>query len=145
MHPYPHLYLVSATAAQSGAVTVASPELPDLQTAPPAAFDGPGDVWSPETLLCGAVADCIVLTFRGVARAARFEWLKIECGVEGTLDRVEGVAQFTKYLVRATLTIAGTADEAKARALLERAEHACLISNSLRGERRLEVTVLREG
>lgn len=144
MHPYPHVYRVSATAVPSGNVTVASPRLPPLQTAPPVEFDGPGDAWSPETLLCGAIADCFILTFKAIARAAKFEWSKLECHVEGTLERVDGVAQFTKYAVHATLTLAEKGDEAKAKSLLERAEHSCLISNSVRGERTLHISVLPE-
>lgn len=144
MHPYPHVYRVNATATQTGTVTVESSNLPQLQTAPPAEFDGPGDAWSPETLLCGAIADCFILTFRAVARAAKFEWSKLECHVDGTLERVEGVAQFTKYAVHATLTLAGKGDEAKAKSLLERSERGCLISNSVRGERTLHMDVLSE-
>lgn len=142
MHPYPHVYRVSAKAGPSGNVAVESTGLPPLQTSPPVEFDGPGDAWSPETLLCGAIADCFILTFKAIARASKFEWSKLECHVEGTLERVEGVAQFTKYAVHATLTPAGKADEAKAKSLLERAEHSCLISNSLRGERTLHISVL---
>jgi organic hydroperoxide reductase OsmC/OhrA len=142
MHPYPHLYTVSATGAASGAVTVASPALPDIETAPPPEFDGPGGVWSPETLLCAAVADCYILTFRAVARAGRFEWLALECRVEGTLERVDNQAQFTRFATFAKLTVPAGADVARARALLERAESACLISNSLRGTRTLGVEVL---
>lgn len=142
MHPYPHVYRVSATAVPGGNVTVALPNLPPLQTAPPVEFDGPGDAWSPETLLCGAIADCFILTFRAIARAAKFEWSKLDCHVDGTLERVDGVAQFTKYAVHATLTLAGKADEA--RSLLERSEHSCLISNSVRGERTLHISVLPE-
>ncbi|WP_129782307.1 OsmC family protein [Peristeroidobacter soli] len=144
MHPYPHVYRVSAKAVLSGNVTVESPGLPPLQTAPPVEFDGPGDAWSPETLLCGAIADCFILTFRAVARAAKFEWSKLECHVDGTLERVEGVAQFTKYAVHVTLTLAGNGDEAKAKSLLERSERGCLISNSVRGERTLYMEVLSE-
>jgi organic hydroperoxide reductase OsmC/OhrA len=142
MHPYPHLYTVSATGAASGAVTVASAALPDIETAPPPEFDGPGGVWSPETLLCAAVADCYILTFRAVARAGRFEWLALECRVEGTLERVDNQAQFTRFATFAKLTVPAGADVARARALLERAESACLISNSLRGTRTLGVEVL---
>ena len=125
-----------------GAVTVASPQLPDIETAPPPQFDGPGGVWSPESLLCAAVADCFVLTFRSISRAARLDWQRIECRVEGTLERVEGVAQFTRYATFATLTVTVGSDIAKARALLERAEHSCLVSNSLRGVRTLEAEIV---
>jgi len=57
MHPYPHLYTVQASASPEGDVPLACAGLPTLTTAPPAEFDGPGDRWSPETLLVGAVAD----------------------------------------------------------------------------------------
>ena len=142
MHPYPHVYRVSAAGAPAGNVTVASAQLPDIETAPPPEFDGPGGIWSPESLLCAAVADCFILTFRGVSRAARFEWLKLECRVEGTLERSEGVSQFTRYATFATLTVPAASDPAKARALMERAEHSCLVSNSLRGARTLEAEVV---
>jgi organic hydroperoxide reductase OsmC/OhrA len=142
LHPYPHLYRVSAAGTAAGIVTVSSPRLPDLETAPPPEFDGPGGVWSPENLLCAAVADCFILTFRGVSRAARVEWVKLECRVEGTLERAEGGSQFTRFVTFATLTVAEGTDHVKARALLERAEHSCLVSNSLRGTRTLEAEIV---
>jgi organic hydroperoxide reductase OsmC/OhrA len=123
-------------------VPVSSTGLPSLATAPPAEFDGPGDRWSPETLLVAALADCFLLSFRGVARANKFDWHALGCSVEGKLDRVEGKTHFTHYVVRATLRVPAGTDEAKARQLLERAEHVCLISNSLVGQRSLEPTVI---
>ncbi len=142
MHPYPHEYTASATGTGTGSVIVGSPQLPSLETAPPPEFDGPAGFWSPETLLCAAVADCFILTFRAVARAARFEWSSLECRVAGTLERVDRSAQFTRYTTFARLTVPKGADVAKARELLERAEHGCLISNSLKGQRGLESEVI---
>ncbi len=141
MHPYPHTYIVSARGAGTGSITVSSPQLPSLETAPPPEFDGPGGVWSPETLLCASIADCFILTFRAVARAARFEWLQLECRVEGVLERVERSSQFTRYTTFADLVVPPGADADKARDLLQRAEHGCLVANSLRGTRELEVRV----
>jgi organic hydroperoxide reductase OsmC/OhrA len=142
MHPYPHLYTVQAAASPEGDVPVTSVGLPALATAPPAEFDGPGDRWSPETLLVAAVADCYVLSFRGVARANKFAWQSLECTVDGTLNRIEGRTRFTHVVVRATLRVPAGTDEAKAVQLMERAEHVCLISNSLVAERRVAATVL---
>lgn len=142
MHPYPHLYRAAATGNPAGAVTVTSPQLPDIETAPPPEFDGPGGVWSPESLLCAAVADCFILTFLGVSRAAKFEWLALECRVEGTLERVAGKSQFTKFATFATLRVVPGSDAAKGRSLLEKAEHGCLIANSLLGARTLEAEVV---
>jgi organic hydroperoxide reductase OsmC/OhrA len=142
MTPYPHHYTVTTLAGGTGDVPLSAVGLPPLSTAPPAEFGGPGDAWSPETLFVGAVADCFVLTFRAVARAAGYSWQQLECKVEGTLDRSEGVTRFTHYRTDATLTVAPGDDHAKAEALLERAERACLIANSLNGTRELRATVV---
>ena len=142
MKAYPHIYRVSALGSAAGTVPVSSAGLPDITTAPPPEFDGPGGVWSPETLLVASIANCFILTFRGVARAAHFDWEKLEAHVDGALDRVSGVTQFISYTTRATLTVKPATDHAKARELLERAEKVCLVANSLRGERLIEATVV---
>jgi uncharacterized OsmC-like protein len=104
-------------------------------------FGGPGDKWSPETLLVAAVADCFVLSFRAIARASNLAWLSLECVVEGTLDRIDKTAQFTEMLVRASLLVPPEIDQDRARRLLERAEHSCLITQSLKAQSRLEAEI----
>jgi organic hydroperoxide reductase OsmC/OhrA len=143
MHPYPHLYVASASGQPAGSVAVTSPPLPEIATAPPAEFDGPGDVWSPETLLCASLADCFILTFRALATASKFQWDGLTCRVEAVLDRAEGVTQFTHFTTYATLEVPSGSDDAKARSLLDRAEHRCLVANSLRGTRTLVAEVVR--
>jgi organic hydroperoxide reductase OsmC/OhrA len=141
MHPYPHTYEASASGQPTGTVAVGSPRLETLSTAPPAEFGGPGDRWSPETLLVASVANCFVLTLRALARAASFPWLRLDCRVEGVLERVEGVTRFSRFVTRATFFVPSGTEEMVARRLLERAEHGCLISNSLRAERQLEASI----
>lgn len=142
MHPYPHLYTVLATAEPTGDVPLTAAGLPAIATAPPAEFDGPGDRWSPETLLCGAVADCFLLSFRAVARASKLDWNSLDCSVDGKLERVDGRTFFTEIVVRATLRVPAGTDQDRATKLLEKAEHVCLVSNSLVAQRRLDPTVL---
>ncbi len=142
MHPYPHQYTVQAQAEASGDVQLTSAGLPALATAPPAEFDGPGDRWSPETLLCAAVVDCFVLSFRAVARASKLEWNGLDARVEGKLDRVEGRTCFTELKVQATLRIPAGTDPERAKKLMEKAEQVCLISNSLTAQRHLDATVV---
>lgn len=141
MHEFPHHYVASAHGALNDDITLKSPQLPPLRTAAPAEFGGPGDRWSPETLLVGAVANCFILTFRAVARAAKLPWISLACDVEGTLDRVERVTQFTGFTVRAALQVPHGTDEEQARRLLEKAEHACLVTNSLKAATHLEVVI----
>lgn len=141
MQDLPHHYAVSADAKVVGNVVLSSNGVPDLKSAPPAEFGGPGDQWSPESLLVAAVADCFILSFRAIARASRLEWDSLTCEVEGILDRVDRVSQFVAFNVKATVDIPPDTDEGKALRLLEKAEHACLITNSLKADSHLEASV----
>lgn len=142
MQDLPHHYHVNASAEAEGNITLKAEDLPQLVTAPPAEFGGPGDQWSPETLLVGAVADCFILTFRAIARASKLEWANLECSAEGVLDRVERVTRFTAFTVRATLTVPAGSDPDKARRLLEKAEGSCLVTRSMLAESHLEAEVI---
>ena len=141
MQTFPHRYDVSAAARPDGDVELRSARLPALSTASPAEFDGPGDRWSPETLLVGAIADCFVLTFRAVARASGLTWTSLQCDARGTLDRVERTPQFTAVAIRAHLVIPDGVSEELARRALEKSERTCLITNSLRASIQLEPVV----
>ena len=145
MQEFPHHYRASAQTRSEGEVRLESPRLVAISSAAPTEFGGPGDRWSPETLLCAAHADCFVLGFRAVAQASKFAWSSLRCEVEGTLDRVERVTQFTAFKVRATLTVPAGSDVERARGLLEKAEKVCLIANSLKAPAALETQVEIEG
>lgn len=142
MQEFPHHYLVSASAETEGTVALKSDNMPQIVSAPPAEFGGPGDQWSPEHLLVASVADCFILTFRAIARASKLEWISLEAKAEGVLDRVERVTQFTEFTVRATLTVPAGTDEAKAQRLLEKAEGACLVTASLKAPCHLDADII---
>jgi uncharacterized OsmC-like protein len=96
-------------------------------------------------LLVAAVVDCFVLTFRGIAHASKLEWSSLRCRAEGTLDRVERVTRFVGMRIEADLTLPTDGNADVARRLLEKAEKACLISNSLDLSVDLEATVTAGG
>ena len=56
MQELPHRYRVKGTGRITCDIELTAARLPVLQSASPAEFGGPGDRWSPETLLVGAVA-----------------------------------------------------------------------------------------
>ncbi|MEM1022946.1 MAG: OsmC family protein [Myxococcota bacterium] len=141
MAQFPHVYQSSARIDPEGLVAITGPGLPKLDSAPPAEFGGPGDQWSPETLLTAAVADCFVLTFRAIARASKLSWNRLEVDVEGTLDKVDGETRFTSILVKARLQAPDGTDEGKAVRIMEKSEKMCLITNSLMAEVHLEPSV----
>ena len=141
MQPFPHHYAVAAAADVASDVTVESGGLPTLVSAPPTEFGGPGNRWSPETLLVAAVADCFILTFRGIANMSRLPWTSLACEATGTVDRVERVTQFTAFEIRARLRVPVSANVEQAQRLLVRAEQTCLVTNSLKVSPHLDATV----
>jgi peroxiredoxin-like protein len=138
MKPLPHRYTVRLAGGPIGHASVTADDLPDLRTAPPLEFDGPGDAWSPEHLLLAAVETCFLFTLRAVARASRVEFIACEVTAEGTVDRVGGVTQFTEIVLRPLLRLAPGTDGDRARRAIQKAEQACLVSASLATPIRLE-------
>jgi peroxiredoxin-like protein len=141
MQALPHRYRVTGAGRVTGDVELTAERLTVLQSASPAEFDGPGNRWSPETLLVGAVADCFILTFRAVAKASRLSWISLDCDVTGTLDREDRVTQFTRFDMTAHLVVPAGEDTDRARQTLDKAERNCLISRSLKAPIALDVTV----
>lgn len=68
MKPLPHIYKAQLSGGPEGYAVVSVPGIPELRTAPPADFDGPGDAWSPEQFLMAAVETCFLFTLQAVAR-----------------------------------------------------------------------------
>jgi organic hydroperoxide reductase OsmC/OhrA len=144
MQQFPHVYSVTSTAGATSNLALTSEGLPRLTSAAPAEFGGPGDQWSPETLLAAAIASCFVLSFRFVARRLRLEWVRLECEVEATLERVGGgVTRFTQVVIHATLTAPGRTGTAAYEDALLQAEHGCLVANSLACTRELRMEIVR--
>lgn len=134
MQNLPHNYSVTATANVESTVTLAADRVANIESAPPEQFGGPGDLWSPESLLVAAVADCFILSFRAVAKGFKLEWISLECAVNGVLERVDNLTQFTEFEESVVLVVPAGTDEAKAKKVIDKAEHACLITNSLSGQ-----------
>ncbi|MBL4622734.1 MAG: OsmC family protein [Immundisolibacteraceae bacterium] len=145
MEKLPHSYAVTVKGDQQGNLHASGAGLPPLVCAPPTQFDGPGDQWSPEELLMAAVANCLVLSFRAIAGASRYEWNSIECDARGVLDQVDRKIQITTIENLVTLVVPAGSDAAKAEKLLEKAEQACFISNSLTAEVQLKCEIVIAG
>jgi peroxiredoxin-like protein len=138
MKPLPHLYEVQVTGGPVSRATASATGMPDLRSAPPLDFGGPGDAWSPEHLLVAAVETCFLFTFRSIARASKIDFTSLQVSGEGTVDRKDGVTQFTKIVLRPRLVLPPGADRDRAERVLEKAEKACLVSASLATPIRLE-------
>lgn len=141
MKPLPHRYEVRIAGGPVGHASLASPGVPDLATAAPADFGGPGDAWSPEQLLVAAVEACFLLTFRALAQASRIEFTSLAVDGEGIVDRANGGMKFTEIILRPRIALPAGTDLTRVRRALEKAEKTCLVSASLSTPIRLEPEV----
>ena len=142
MKPLPHVYDVRLTGGPTGYATVSVSGVPELRSAPPLDFDGPGDAWSPEHLLLAAVETCFLFTLRAVALASRIEFASLELSATGRVDRQDGVMRFTEIVLRPKLALGPGADRDKALRALEKSEKTCLVSASLATPIRLEPEIV---
>lgn len=142
MKAFPHTYTATASADPTGNVISSLANGCTVEVAPPVEFDGTGDVWSPEELLMAAVANCLVLSFKSIARAYDLNWLHIECAADGQLEKVERRVKFTGVHTRVKLTIASAEDKDKAKRILEKSEDTCFITNSMSVETSLSFEII---
>ncbi len=141
MQPFPHHYAVTALSGTDAEVILEAEGVASLRSTTPPEFGGTGGRWSPETLLVAAVADCFVLTFRGIANASQLSWTSLTCDVVGTLERVSGVTRFTRFDVTARLQVPEGVSQALAHRLLIKAEGTCLVTRSLNADTHVDVSI----
>ena len=116
-----------------------SPGLAALQVASPPEFHGHEGVWTPEHYFVGAVNSCFMTTFLAIAEMSKLEFVSFDCKAVGKLEKVEGVGfQITEVIIKPKLAIRHGKDLERARRILEKAEHNCLISNSIKSTVKLE-------
>ena len=129
-----HFYTVNVEwlADKKGILT--SPELAqNVEVATPPPFQGGIEqIWSPEHLFTSAVVSCFMTTFLAIAANSKLTYSDFKCNAKGKLEQIEGKYLMTEVLLEAHLTIDNIENKEKAERVLEKSEHACLISNSIK-------------
>jgi organic hydroperoxide reductase OsmC/OhrA len=140
--PLPHRYDVRLNGGPAGYARLSAEGLPDLTTAPPSDYDGPGDAWSPEHLLLASVETCFLFTLRAVARLSKVDFLDLDLEAAGTVDRQDGVTRFVEIVLRPRVRVPPGTDRARALRVLEKSEKGCLVTASLSTPVRLEPEII---
>jgi organic hydroperoxide reductase OsmC/OhrA len=139
-HPFPHEYRVELGQVDGSLATLKGETDPPLRAGPPPQFDGPGGIWSPETLLLGAVQLCYVTTLRSLTRKHGVEFSDYASVIRGTLDKGGSGIGFTKIELEVSLTASPEHSE-KLRPMFQTAKKYCIISNALKPEVTLKVSL----
>lgn len=134
-----HHYKVNLSWTGERRGKMCSPELDtkiDVAT-PPEFPKGIKGIWSPEHLFTAAVNSCFMTTFLAIAENSRLEYKEFDCESEGILDLVDGKYFMTEILLKPKLRLVSIADKEKAERIFQKAEKACLISNSIKSTTRV--------
>ncbi len=124
---------------------VEAPDVPrTINFSAPVEFQGEPGLWTPEHLLVAALGTCFVTTMRVISEKSKLEIAGLEVFVEGVLEHLEGGFRFTKFFLSPKLKIVREEDRQLAARLLDKAEHVCLISRSLKGEIAMRPEILVE-
>lgn len=133
---FSHTYNVNLVWNKDRQGTLTSPELnKQIEVATPPPFPkGMEGIWSPEHLFTAAVSSCIMTTFLAIAENSKLDYESLACNARGKLEQVDGKYAITEITVYPILTIYKDEEYGRAERVLQKAEAACLISNSIKAK-----------
>jgi len=131
-----HIYEVELEWTGTRLGTLSSPELRDNVdvVTPPQFANGIEKVWSPEHLFTAAVNSCLMTTFLAIAENSKLEFESFTSTALGKLEMVEGKYLMTEVTLKPRLTITNEDMKDRAIRILQKAEAACLVSNSIKSK-----------
>ena len=135
-----HYYNVNINWSEERKGIMCSPELNRdanicIEVATPPEFPkGVPGIWSPEHLFTAAVSSCLMTTFLAIAENSKLEFLSFNCKSKGKLEQVEGKYLITEVILEPIVTIKNEKNRDRAERVLQKAEVACLISNSIKSK-----------
>ncbi|WKV12945.1 OsmC family protein [Marivirga harenae] len=124
---------------------MSSPELhKKITVATPPEFPGGVEgIWSPEHLFTSAVLSCFMTTFLAIAEYSKLEFSKFDCKSEGVLEKVDGKFKMSAITLKPFIELPEGGKMDKAIRLMEKAEAACLISNSITTTVKLDFSAIQ--
>jgi len=142
-----HLYPVQLTWKADRRGEIGSPDFATrfAVVTPPQFPKGIEGQWSPEHLFTAAVSSCLMTTFLAVAENSKLDFAGFECSAEGKLDQVDGKYLMTEVHLFPKVTVKHVEDRDRAERVLQKAEAACLISNSVKSTVTMQAVIEVEG
>ena len=138
-----HFYQVKVNWKENRKGTLSSNVLDEKITiaTPPEFPKGEANVWTPEHYFVAAINGCLMTTFLAVAENFKLNFVDFESDAEGKLEMVDRKFMMSEVVLKPIVTISNEADIDLAKKVVEKAENACLISNSIISNIKLEITI----
>jgi peroxiredoxin-like protein len=145
----PHYYSVNVSWNGERKGMMCSPELQSGQlqngcievATPPEFPKGIAGIWSPEHLFTASVASCFMTTFLAVAENSKLSFHAFQCRSKGKLEEVNGRLVMNEVQLFPTVTVFKDEDRDRAIRVMNKAEQACLITNSVKARVTLQPSV----
>ena len=125
-----HEYTTFLVAGRDAPARISAAARPELRVGAPPDFGGSDAWWSPEHLVCAAVASCFDLTLRAIAARQQLAYRQLVCSVRGSVGKTPRGLAFTQIVLSVELEVAA-ADAARAHAIIADAERHCIVTKSL--------------
>ena len=114
--------------------------LPHMRVSAPLEFAGEPGAWTPEQMLVGATASCLMTTFAALSELSGLAVNFFRVKATGTLEKIPGEGyRFTEVHLAPEVGVF-PGDMEKAGRVLSKAEKSCFISSSLRATVHVEPT-----
>lgn len=145
-----HIYNVNINWTQDRKGMMCSPELHNTETnatnclevaTPPEFPGGMPHIWSPEHLFTAAVSSCLMTTFLAIAEYSKLEFVSFKCGSKGILEKVDGKFVMSEVQLFPEVVITDESKRDRTERIVEKAEKACLISNSIASKITMETKI----
>ena len=128
-----HYYSTNVTWNEGKTGDLSEPTLPKIEVATPPEFPGGvPNIWSPEHLYVAAANACLMTTFLAIAENSKLEFLSYTCEGTGKLERVEKRFMVSEIELKPEIVVTDDHAAERARRIIEKAEQACLITNSMK-------------
>lgn len=139
-----HYYEVNVNWNEGRKGILSSPALnTEIECATPPEFPkGVAGIWSPEHLYAASINSCYMATFLAIAENFKLAFKNFSCKTVCKLEMIDGKYLITESVIEPLLELAGpVADHDKAVRILEKSKSACLVTNSLKTEIVLNISI----
>lgn len=119
--------------------------LQNIEVAIPPEFPkGLEGIWSPEQLFAASLNSCLMTTFLTIADNSKLEFKSFTSKSICTVDKIEGKYVITEVLLQPRVVIPFSQNPDRAKRIVEMSEKACLVSNAVKINIRLEPEIIVE-
>ncbi|PJB00489.1 MAG: osmotically inducible protein OsmC [Ignavibacteriales bacterium CG_4_9_14_3_um_filter_30_11] len=128
-----HYYKTNVTWKEGRLGVLSADGFPSINVATPPEFEkGIPNTWSPEHLFVSSTVICLMTTFLAIAEKSKLEFISFDCTGTGKLEKIDGMFMISEIELEPVVKISDKSKEERTLRIIEKSEHHCLISNSIK-------------